>query len=138
MVLVVEDEDPLRSAIRRVLQTEGYAVLEAQNGAMALELLTASESAAGVELVLTDLRMPVMDGRQLAAALARLRPRLPIIFMSGFTAQLMDMRLVSPQLAFLAKPFRNEDLLATIRNQLGASEHRPRQRSRTDPKGSEV
>lgn len=100
-VLVVEDEDPLRSAIRRVLQTEGYAVLEAQNGAMALELLTASET-------------------------------------SGFTAQLMDMRLVSPQLAFLAKPFRNEDLLATIRNQLGASEHRPRQRSRTDPKGSEV
>jgi len=108
-VLVVEDEDPLRSAIRRVLHTEGYAVLEAQNGAMALELLTASESAAGVELVLT-----------------------------GFTVQLMDMRLVSPQLAFLAKPFRNEDLLATIRNQLGASEHRPRQRSRTDPKGSEV
>ena len=93
----MEDEDPLRSAIRRSLQTEGYAVLEAQNGAMALELLTASESAAGVELV-----------------------------------------LVSPQLAFLAKPFRNEDLLATIRNQLGASEHRPRQRSRTDPKGSEV
>jgi two-component system, cell cycle sensor histidine kinase and response regulator CckA len=137
-VLVVEDEDPLRSAIRRSLQAEGYAVLEAQNGAMALELLTASEWAAGVELVLTDLRMPVMDGRQLAAALARLRPRLPIIFMSGFTAQLMDMRLVSPQLAFLAKPFRNEDLLATIRNQLGASEHRPRQRSRTDPKGSEV
>jgi len=132
----VEDEDPLRSAIRRVLQTEGYAVLEAQNGAMALELLTASESAAGVELVLTDLRMPVMDGRQLAAALARLRPRLPIIFMSGFTAQLMDMRLISPELAFLAKPFRNDDLLATIRNQLGASEHRPRQRSRTDPKGS--
>jgi CheY-like chemotaxis protein len=86
-VLVVEDEDALRSAIRRSLQTEGYAVLEAQNGAMALELLTASESAAGVELVLTDLRMPVMDGRQLAAALARLRPKLPIIFMSGFTAQ---------------------------------------------------
>ena len=113
-------------------------MLEAQNGAIALELLTASESAAGVELVLTDLRMPVMDGRQLAAALARLRPRLPIIFMSGFTAQLMDMRLVSPQLAFLAKPFRNEDLLATIRSQLGASEHRPRQRSRPDPKGSEV
>ncbi len=119
-VLVVEDEDPLRSAIRRLLQTEGYAVLEAQNGARALELLTGSEAAAGVELVLTDLRMPVMDGRQLAAALARVRPSLPIVFMSGFTAQLMDMRLVSPQLAFLAKPFRNDDLLATIRNQLGA------------------
>ena len=118
-VLVVEDEGPLRSAIRRLLQTEGYTVLEAHNGANALELLTGSE-AAGVQLVLTDLRMPVMDGRQLAAAIARVRPSLPIIFMSGFTAQLLDMRLVSPHLAFLAKPFRNDELLATIRSQLGS------------------
>jgi two-component system, cell cycle sensor histidine kinase and response regulator CckA len=117
-VLVVEDEDPLRSAIGRLLQKEGYTVLEAQNGARALELLTGTESA-GVKLVLTDLRMPVMDGRQLAAALSRVRPSLPIIFMSGFTAQLMDMRLVSPHLAFLPKPFRNDDLLVTIRSQLG-------------------
>lgn len=117
-VLVVEDEDPLRSAIGRLLQNEGYTVLEAQNGARALELLTGTE-AAGVKLVLTDLRMPVMDGRQLAAALSRVRPSLPIIFMSGFTAQLMDMQLVSPHLAFLPKPFRNDDLLVTIRSQLG-------------------
>jgi two-component system, cell cycle sensor histidine kinase and response regulator CckA len=116
-VLIVEDEDSLRSAIRRLLQNEGYTVVEAQNGAKALELLTGTE-AAGVKLVLTDLRMPVMDGRQLAAALARTRPSLPIIFMSGFTAQLMDMRLVSPHLAFLPKPFRNDDLLATIRSRL--------------------
>jgi FixJ family two-component response regulator len=71
-----------------------------------------------VELVLTDLRMPVMDGRQLASALARLRPRLPIVFMSGFTAQLMDMRLVCPHLTFLAKPFRDSELLATVRSNL--------------------
>jgi FixJ family two-component response regulator len=68
--------------------------------------------------VLTDLRMPVMDGRQLAAALARLHPTLPIVFMSGFTAQLMDMQLISPRMAFLPKPFRNDDLLATVRGQL--------------------
>jgi len=60
----------------------------------------------------------VMDGRELAAALARVRPSLPIVFMSGYTAQLMDMRLVSPHLSFLAKPFRNDDLLATVRGQL--------------------
>ena len=100
-----------------MLQNEGYTVLEAQNGASALDVLSGTE-AAGVKLVLTDLRMPVMDGRQLAAALARTRPSLPIIFMSGFTAQLMDMRLVSPHLAFLPKPFRNDDLLATIRSRL--------------------
>jgi CheY-like chemotaxis protein len=113
----VEDEDSLRSAIRRLLQNEGYTVLEAPNGARALELLAGAD-AVGVKLVLTDLRMPVMDGRQLAAALARMRPSLPIIFMSGFTAQLMDLRLVSPHLDFLPKPFRNDDLLATVRSRL--------------------
>ena len=116
-VLVVEDEDGLRSVIRRLLQDEGYTVLEAPNGARALQLL-AHGADRDVALVLTDLRMPVMDGRQLAAAMARLHPSLPIVFMSGFTAQLMDMRLVSPDLAFLAKPFRNDDLLATVRGQL--------------------
>jgi len=116
-VLVVEDEDGLRAVIRRLLQDEGYSVLEAANGARALQLL-AHGADREVGLVLTDLRMPVMDGRELAAALARLHPSLPIVFMSGFTAQLMDLRLVSPELAFLAKPFRNDDLLATVRGRL--------------------
>lgn len=115
-VLVVEDEERLRVVIRRLLEGEGYRVLEAGNGASALEVLqTASHN---VGLVLTDLRMPVMDGRQLAAALARLHPTLPIVFMSGFTAQLMDMRLVCPHLPFLAKPFRNDDLVAAVKGQL--------------------
>ena len=116
-MLVVEDEEALRAAIRRLLQREGYHIIEAQNGATALQLLE-DASTNPVDLVLTDLRMPVMDGRQLAAALARRRPNLPIVFMSGFTAQLMDLRLVSPDLAFLAKPFRDGDLLAAIRGQI--------------------
>jgi two-component system cell cycle sensor histidine kinase/response regulator CckA len=116
-VLVVEDEDVLRANIRRLLETAGYQVVEARNGASALQLLEDS-TAPTVGLVLTDLRMPIMDGRQLASALARRRPSLPIVFMSGFTAQLMDLRLVSPNLAFLAKPFRDQDLLAAVRNQI--------------------
>lgn len=119
MVLVVEDEDALRVNIRRLLQDAGYNVLEAQNGAAALQLL--EDSTNRISLVLTDLRMPVMDGRQLASALARRRPSLPIVFMSGFTAQLMDLRLVSPNVAFLAKPFRDGDLLAAVQGQLARS-----------------
>jgi two-component system, cell cycle sensor histidine kinase and response regulator CckA len=116
-VLVVEDEDALRANIRRLLEQEGYEVIEAPNGASALQLLE-DRSGPAIGLVLTDLRMPVMDGRQLAAALARRRPSLPIVFMSGFTAQLMDLRLVSPNLAFLAKPFRDHDLLAAVRSRI--------------------
>jgi two-component system, cell cycle sensor histidine kinase and response regulator CckA len=116
-VLVVEDEDVLRANIRRLLEAAGYQVVEAPDGASALQLLEDATSPT-VGLVLTDLRMPIMDGRQLASALARRRPSLPIVFMSGFTAQLMDLRLVSPNLAFLAKPFRDQDLLAAVRSQI--------------------
>jgi len=116
-VLVVEDEPLLRRSIRRLLEEQGYRVVEAENGATALQVLEGPGSER-IGLVLTDLRMPVMDGRQLAAAIARQKPSLPLIFMSGFTAQLMDLRLVSPDLAFLAKPFRNEDLLAAVRRKL--------------------
>ena len=123
-VLVVEDEDALRANIRRLLEGHGYQVVEASNGAGALQAL---ENAAGqtIALVLTDLRMPVMDGRQLASALARRRPSLPIVFMSGFTAQLMDLRLVSPNLIFLAKPFKDQDLLATVRGQIAQTAEPP-------------
>ena len=126
-VLVVEDDLTVRAGIRRLLEQAGYTVLEAENGAAALQVLEGS-GAGSVSLVLTDLRMPVMDGRQLAAALARRQPSLPIVFMSGFTAQLMDLRLVSPHLAFLAKPFRNDDLLAeaTVRVGFIAPDGRPR------------
>ena len=117
-VLLVEDEDALRTSIRRLLQAEGYSVLEAPDGASALRVLESAGSR-DVALVLTDVRMRVMDGRQLAAALARVRPNLPILFMSGYTAQLMDLRLISPDLAFLAKPFRNDELVAAVRRHLG-------------------
>jgi two-component system, cell cycle sensor histidine kinase and response regulator CckA len=112
-VLVVEDEDALRASIRRLLSSCGFAT--------ALQLLERA-SVPKVSLVLTDLRMPVMDGRQLASALARRYPSLPIVFMSGFTAQLMDLRLVSPNVAFLAKPFREAELLAMVRRQLGEAD----------------
>jgi CheY-like chemotaxis protein len=116
-VLVVEEEAALRQAIRRVLQEAGYDVLEADNGAAALQLVN-GHGPGTIDLVLTDLRMPIMDGRALAAALARSRPDLPIVFMSGFTAQLIELRTVSPDLDFLAKPFRNHELLATLRGRL--------------------
>ena len=117
VVLVVEDETALRAMIRRLLEREGYTVLEAENGADALRLLEGSAGAT-VDLVLTDVRMPEMGGRELAAALARSQPGLPVVLMSGFTAQLREIQLISPHLALLFKPFREADLLRTIRTHL--------------------
>jgi DNA-binding NtrC family response regulator len=114
-VLVVEDEENLRTLLRRTLQSQGYGVLEAANGAEALLIL---EEKRQVHIVVTDLRMPVMDGRQLASVLSRLHPAIPVVFMSGFTAQLMNMRLVSPEITFIVKPFKYDDLLALIRQRL--------------------
>ena len=120
VVLVVEDEVALRAMITRLLHREGYTVLEADNGAHALRVL---EGAADrpVELVLTDVRMPLMGGRELAAALARSQPGLPVVLMSGFTAQLREIQLISPHLALLGKPFRDHDLLTTVRAHLDRS-----------------
>ena len=117
VVLVVEDEPALRAMIRRLLSREGYTVLEADNGTQALRLL---QGAAGrtVELVLTDVRMPQMGGRELAAVLARSQPGLPVILMSGFTAQLREIQLISPNLPLLSKPFQDHDLLTTVRDHL--------------------
>ena len=116
-VLVVEDEEALRGMIRRLLQREGYTVLEANNGADAIRLMQEATGPA-VELVLTDLRMPLMGGRELAAALARSQPGLPVVVMSGFTAQLRDLQLISPHLTLLSNPFRDHDLLAAVRTHL--------------------
>jgi len=59
-----------------------------------------------------------MDGRQLASVLSRLHPAIPVVFMSRFTAELMNMRLISPGIAFIVKPFKYDDLLTLIRQRL--------------------
>src|SRR5439155_989330 len=83
-VLVVEDEDGVRNLVRDILQTAGYTVLEARHGAEALHV---SERHVGpIHLMLTDVVMPEMSGRELAQRLAVLRPATKVLFMSGYTA----------------------------------------------------
>ena len=94
-------------------------MLEAQNGVTALRLLE-GPAAGDVALVLTDLRMPVMDG-DLASWLRPLAESAPTphCFHVWIYAQLMDMRLIAPDLAFLAQPFRNDELMAASDVYLG-------------------
>ena len=82
-ILVVEDAEPIRRMVTAMLLQSGYQCLEAPDGTEALALLDTREEP--VHLVFTDLLMPKMSGTELAAHLSRLRPELPIVFMSGYT-----------------------------------------------------
>ncbi len=84
-LLVVEDDDSVRAFVRRALERAGHTVFEAEDGADALEKLR--EEAKDVDLVLSDIQMPVMDGIALALNLARERPELPVMLMTGYAHQ---------------------------------------------------
>jgi DNA-binding NtrC family response regulator len=110
-ILIAEDEEGLRSLVARALSQDGHAVVTANDGAEALDVLTREQG--GFELLLTDIRMPIMDGIALALAAARDHPNVAILLMTGYA----DQRERASNLDALihdviAKPFS----LATIRN----------------------
>jgi len=84
-VLLVDDDDGVRSFVKRALEIDGYAVTEATDGAEALDLLRGP--AQDTELVLSDIVMPVMDGIALAFNVARERPEVPVLLMTGYANQ---------------------------------------------------
>lgn len=119
VVLVVDDEEQVRRFVVRALEGAGLQVREAEHGRAALELLAQSDSR--VDLVITDVVMPVMNGTELAEALGRLRPDLPVVLMSGYgAAHLAGRGLLQPNTSLLAKPFTPEALLAEVREALVA------------------
>ena len=119
-VLVVEDEAGIRKMICAVLKKAGYTVLEARNGGDALRV---SDGYAGsVQLLITDVVMPVMDGRDLVRRLATIRPDLKVLFMSGYTDDsIAHHGIIDPDTPFLQKPFTPLALAAKVREALGQS-----------------
>ena len=113
-ILVVEDEAGVRSLTARRLRDAGYTVIEAENGAAAL---AASGAHAGpIDLLLTDVVMPGLSGPQLAVQFAGLYPRAALLFMSGYTDDLIARHGLRPdQAPMLDKPFSRERLLQMIR-----------------------
>lgn len=124
-VLVVEDEESVRAAVRRLLQRQHYTVLEARNGR---EALAVRESHGGpVDLVLSDVVMPVMGGRELAERLRAIDPELRVLLMSGYNEEAIRSNgALIPGAAFLSKPFSMETLLRTVRELLDGTERRER------------
>jgi CheY-like chemotaxis protein len=105
-ILIAEDEEGLRSLVARALMLDGHDVITANDGAEALELIVRTQGA--FDLLLTDIRMPVMDGIALALATARDHPQVGILLMTGYA----DQRERASGLDVITKPFS----LATIRS----------------------
>jgi two-component system, cell cycle sensor histidine kinase and response regulator CckA len=114
IVLVVDDEQGLRDLVCRTLQAEGYSTLEAAHGAEALEVMeTASEA---VDLIVTDVVMPGMDGRELGRRISQRWPDLPILYISAYDVNDIFSRGSPKQSApFLQKPFPMDGLITTVR-----------------------
>ncbi|HEY5949696.1 MAG TPA: response regulator, partial [Kofleriaceae bacterium] len=112
-ILLVEDDDVIRHALSSLLESHGYDVVAADSGTAAL---AAWDTAGPIDLVVTDLIMPGMNGRELAAMLSARRPELAILLITGHGRDL-DPSL-TPSYELLHKPFDGESLLAAVRARL--------------------
>jgi CheY-like chemotaxis protein len=118
-VLLVEDEDGVRALSKVVLQSGGYTVLEARNGQEAIWV--AQEHPEPIHILVTDMVMPRMSGRQLVDLLAPTRPQMRILFMSGYTDEVVLRHgLLDAGVAFLEKPFSPINLARKVREVLDA------------------
>jgi CheY-like chemotaxis protein len=114
-VLLVEDEPAVRALAARMLRRQGYTVLEAANGVEALDLVR-RHTGTPIDLLLTDMVMPKMDGYTLAENLRRDYPSIRVLFMSGYTDNaVIQNGLIDPKLAFIQKPFTPSALARTVR-----------------------
>jgi PAS domain S-box-containing protein len=114
LVLVVEDDAPVRELAARALAEGGFRVLEAESGDRALELMRTEGHRPAI--VLTDVVMPGMTGSELADAVSRLAPGTPVLFTSGYPdEEILRRGLLEPGAAFLPKPFSPEALVRAVR-----------------------
>jgi len=118
-VLLVEDESSIRIMMGRELQNQGYQVLEAEDGADALK--RAREHRGPIDLLLTDVVMPRLGGRELAEELTAVRPQMKVLFMSGYTDdEIVRHGVLRARTAFIQKPFAPSELARKVREVLDA------------------
>ncbi len=118
-ILLVEDEEGLRSLNARGLRSRGYSVIEASNGIEAMEAL--EEKNGAVDLVVSDVVMPEMDGPTLLKEMRGRNPDLKIIFVSGYAEDAFEKSLPeNEQFAFLPKPFTLAQLVAAVKETMAA------------------
>jgi len=117
-VLLVEDEESVRQLVRETLESKGYKVLEADNGDAALQI--ASRHSGKIDMLITDVVMPGMSGRELSARLCASCPQTKVLYLSGYTEDaIVHEGVIDPDTAFLQKPFTLQALSRKVREVLG-------------------
>ena len=111
LVLVVDDEPHVRSVAKRILEKAGHRVMVAEDGEVALSIARESP----VQVALVDATMPGMSGAQVLAALAEVRPGLPLVLMSGYARDEVREAAQRAAAGFVAKPFTPDDLRQAVR-----------------------
>ena len=120
-ILVVEDQKAVRSFTKAALRQYGYRVIEASGGDEAIAV--ARQYSGEIQLLLTDVVLPGMNGKELSGKLKALRPNLKVLFVSGYTADVIARRgVLDPGVAFLHKPFSPGELATRIRDVLGPAQ----------------
>jgi len=118
-ILLAEDEEPVRKVLARTLEKYGYKVLEAPNGVEAMKLASAHKGP--IDLLLTDTIMPQMNGKELADELVKSYPKVKILFVSGYTREVLSQKgILGPDINLIQKPFDLEDLARELRRILEA------------------
>ena len=119
-ILIVEDDDSVRSIVVAMLVDTGYTILKASDGAEALRVC--GEHKGRIDLMLTDVVMPKMSGRELADMLVKTHPKMKVLFMSGYTDDAIQHHgVLDPGIAFIEKPFSQVSLTARIREVLSVN-----------------
>lgn len=122
-ILLVENAEPLRALAKEFLRGSGYAVLEAENGQEAIRI--AKAFGGRIHLLLTDVIMPEMGGKQLAEQMAGLRPATKVLYMSGYSDDgIVRSGILATEMVFLEKPFTRDILLRKVRRILDEASQR--------------
>lgn len=118
-IMVVDDDRLNRELLSKVLRQEGYQVLEACDGDIALKILQALPC----DLVITDFLMPMLNGIEFVEQLRSLQPQIPIIFITGYLSAISDKKIVDEVAEILAKPFEPHVLRSSVHRLLDSTPH---------------
>jgi CheY-like chemotaxis protein len=110
-ILIVEDEDSYRLVLKKILEDNGFIIMEAMNGAAGLEIMRTSR----VDLAIVDLEMPIMDGMEFTKWVKEIDPKFPVIIVTAHERNFSPLDIISTNVeAFIHKPFEISELIQTI------------------------